>query len=190
VGPTEPGAASATSDARAWATRACAFAVVAALGACVADRPDLIAGDGSLVDDCAPFADLVVEYKPAGGDNQPAAAAQVLGGPDDAGVALVLDTVLTVGFVGLGSVVDLDGVDIGVAVIGTPAEGALASGYLSADGESYAYAGDLGPASTTLDLALAGLSAAAYVRVVGLAGELTIDAIEAVQSSCPAAARR
>jgi hypothetical protein len=163
--------------------------VALALGAaCTAPRPDLIAGDGSLTGDCTPFADLVVEFKPAGGDNDPAAAAAALGPPDDQGVALVADSVLTVRFVGLGAVIEGDGADVGIALVAVPEPGALASGYVSIDGETFEFAGEVGPDGSTLDLAASSLSAASYVRLVGLAGSLAVDAIEAVQTSCPTSA--
>lgn len=164
------------------------FLGVVALAGCTADRPDLVAGDGSVEVPCSPFADLVVEYKPAGGDNDPAAAAATLGAPDDDAVAVGPDTVLTLAFVGLGAVIDADGADVGVAVVGLPADGTVATGYLSADGETFHFAGDLDPDGTTLDLAIAGLASAGYVRLVGLSGELAVDAVEAVQTTCTASA--
>lgn len=160
----------------------------AALAACTADRPDLVAGDGSVVTPCTPFADLVVEYKPGGGDNDPAAAAAALGGPDDAGVAVGPDTVLTVAFVGLGAVIDADGADVGIATVGLPAAGTAVTGYVSDDGETFHYAGDLTADATTLDLALSSVPSAGWVRLVGLSGELAVDAVEALQTTCTASA--
>ncbi len=167
-----------------------AVALGAALlaGACQADLPDLLAGDGALVVPCSPFADLIVEYKPGGGDNDPAAGMAALGGSDGAGVTISVDTVLTVGFVGLGAVIDGEGADLGVAVVAVPEPGTQVTGYTSVDGDTFEYAGDLTAENTTLDLGLlAGTPSASYVRLVGIAGALEVDAIEAVQTTCPTA---
>jgi hypothetical protein len=167
---------------------ALAAALLAVAGACQADLPDLLGGDGSLAVPCSPFADLVIEYKPGGGDNDPAAGMPALGGGDGAGVAITVNTVLTVGFLGLGAVTDGEGADFGIAVVAVPEPDTQVAGYTSVDGETFEYAGDLTAETTTLDLGLlAGTPSASYVRVVGIAGALEIDAIEAIQETCPTA---
>jgi hypothetical protein len=168
--------------------RAAAGSIALILGAaCAADRPDLIAEDGSIDVPCTPFADRVVEYAAGGGANDPEAASDALGAPDDVGVALAPDAVLTVGFLGLGAVTDADGADLGVAVAAEPAADAAAVAYVSSDGAAFTYAATLDAATTTIDLATAGASHAVYLRLVGQAETFSIDAVEAIGASCPAA---
>lgn len=163
---------------------------VAAIGGaagCEADLPRLAGRDAGLDEPCSPFADLIVELKPAGGDNDPAAGMAALGEPDGAGVTITPDTVLTVAFVGLGGFQDAPGPDLGIAVIGAPEPDTEVAGYVSGDGVTFEYAGALGPENTTLDLGLlAGTPTASYVRLVGVgvSGAMTVDSIEAIEATC------
>jgi hypothetical protein len=167
------------------------MALAAAVGGagCTADRPDLLAGDGSIDTPCSTFADLVVEFKPAGGDSDLAAGMPALGPADGAAVSITPDGVLTLAFVGLGAIIDADGDDFAVTVVGTPDTGTTVSAYASTDGESFAYVGDLDADVHTIDLATTAQRSASYLRFIGLAGSLAIDSVEAVQTSCNSPAR-
>jgi hypothetical protein len=176
----------ASCTIRALRAAAPLLATLASTG-CVATVPPLAGEDAGLDTPCTPFADLVIELKPAGGDNDPAAGMPALGPPDGAAVTIATDTILTVGFTGLGAVIDAEGPDLGVAVVGTPSADTLVSAYGSVDGFDFDYLGDLTMANTTLDLRVARDQSASYVRLIGITGALAVDAIEAVQATCPAA---
>jgi len=148
---------------------------------CTADTPALTDKDGSGATPCTPFADKEVAYTQNG---QMADGQSALGAPDDIGVVLAHNDVLTVGFIGLGSVVDAGGDDI--VVHGTGSETAEVTAYLSQDGESFEYAATLTADDRTIDLGDALLRVAIYVQLVGIQGSFTADAFEALQPRCPA----
>lgn len=174
------------SPARAGAARALAALMIAPALGCQADLPRLRADGGGLDAPCTPFVDLVVEHKPAGGDNDPDAAQAVLGEPDAAALEVAADTVLTLAFLGLGAVTDEPGADVGVVVVAAPEAGTLVTGYTSADGVEFDFAGDLTAEATTLDVGLmAGRPSASYVRLVGISGALSVDAVQAIHDRCP-----
>ena len=165
--------------ARAATAAALATAVLWAAG-CKADIPTL-AGDGSVDTQCTPYADLLVSYTPASGGSGSGDAA--LGAPDDTTVVVDTDTVLTVGFIGLGGVVDADGAD--VQVHGTPADSTSVDVYVSADSNSFVFAGTLDNDVTSLDISNSKLSLVLYMQLVGQAGSFAIDSLEALQTPCP-----
>src|SRR5688500_1479127 len=85
---------------------------LALLAGCAAEPAVGVAHDGGLTTPCSPFADLVVEYKRAGGASDLEAAAAALGAPDGEGATVAVDDVLTIAFVGLGAAIDGDGADL------------------------------------------------------------------------------
>lgn len=152
---------------------------LAALG-CNADRPELTDASGGGLP-CSPFADLLVAFTPGtGGPSE--AGASALGAPDGDVVAVGVDASLTVAFVGAGAFTD--GASDDVQIHATASADAQAIAYVSADGASFEFAGDLGPDNLLIDLATASASAVTEVRVVGVAGEVAIDAVEALTIDC------
>lgn len=176
---------------------ACAATFAACLTACKADLPRLTDADGGLGDECTVFADELVAYTPfdeGASDN----GTDALGMPDEVTVTVGPDDVLTVAFLGLGGVEELDTEDElpapDIHVHGTAAAGTEVTVYLSNDAEIYEAAGTVGSATDDdpdrdLDIDLADsvtLTLASYVQLVGVSGELAVDSFEAIQSTCPA----
>jgi hypothetical protein len=167
--------------------RLVATTVLWLLVGCKADLP-VLAGDGSIETECSSFADLLVAYTPAGETGSSEAGERALGAPDGEVVAIDPDAVLVVGFIGLGAVIDAEGDDI--LVHGTAGDEALAAAYVSDDGQTFQFVGDLGPETLALDLATATATVAVYLRIVGIAGVVSVDAVEALQTDCTDPARR
>lgn len=159
-------------------TRAAMVAV--ALAACSADAPQLsdAAADGPA---CSPFADQLVAFTPGTGGPSDAGEA-ALGMPDGAAVTLGVDASLTVRFTGAGALADAEGDDL--MVHATADADAAAVAYVSEDGAEFRFAADLSMDSLTVDLATASASRAEAFRVIGVAGEVAIDAIEALTVDC------
>lgn len=151
-----------------------------ALGACSADAPALsdAAADGPL---CSPFADQLVAFTPGTGGPSDAGEA-ALGPPDGASVTVGVDASLTVRFAGAGALFDADGDDL--TVHATASADAAAVAYVSEDGDEFRFAADLSAEVLTVDLANASASRAEAFRVVGVAGEVAIDAVEALTIDC------
>jgi hypothetical protein len=164
--------------------------------ACKADLPKLTDADDDLGDACTLFADELVLYAPFD-DAVTADGADVLGMPDDVTVPLVPDDVLTIAFIGLGGVEELDTEDElpapDIRVHGTAEPGTEVTVRLSTDGEIYEQAGTVGTPDDVdvdrdLDIDIADgvtLTLASYVQLVGVSGSLSVDAFEAIQSECP-----
>lgn len=131
---------------------------------------------------CSPYADLLVQYTPPGGTNDPSTGKSALGPPDGKTVTLAVDAVLTVGFTSEGGVVDGSGDDI--IVHATAAAGAQASAYVGTRDNELVYAGALTQGALGIDLSNAGVSSAVYVKIVGTANSMDIDALESAASRC------
>ena len=158
------------------------------LAACKAETPPLTDGNGGVDPECTPYADLLVAYTPASGTSPDGEKA--LGPPDSEYVTVATDDVLTVGFVGLGSIED--GVDVGddILVEGTDADGTEVAVNLSIDGVTWEGALPLEGGDTGIDIAdTASLSLVVYVQLVGVSGELTVDAFESLQTDCSTTVR-
>lgn len=172
------------------------LALATAVAACKADTPPLSGKDGTVGDECTPYADQLVAYTPAE-DGNPEDGQLALGAPDDQSVTVATDDLLTVGFVGLGGVQESDedggppGPDI--RVHGTAVEGTEVDAYLSVDGETWETAGTVGNIEDgDLDLDIADtetLSLVVYVQLIGVTGTLAVDAFESLQTTCTTSVR-
>jgi len=173
------------------------LALATAVAACKADTPPLSGKDGTVGDECTPYADQLVAYTPAEGGN-PEDGQLALGAPDDQSVTVATDDLLTVGFVGLGGVQESDedggppGPDI--RVHGTAGDGTDVDVYMSVDGETWQTAGTVGNAleGEDLDLDIAdteSLSLVVYVQLVGVTGALAVDGFESLQTTCTTSVR-
>jgi hypothetical protein len=170
-----------TAGGRAIAP-ALALALVAALAGCKADVPPLSGSDGSVTLPCSTYADTLLAYTPAGGGDSSGGDA-ALGAPDSMTVVVDPNTVLTLGFIGLGGVVEAMGNDI--QVHGTAAADTLVNVYVSADGNEFVFTGTLDDTVDAIDLANSKLSLALYLQLVGQGGSLAVDSVEALQATCP-----
>lgn len=152
--------------------------VVAAIG-CKADLPRLTDASEPLDATCSgPYADLVVDVFPTTLDASPA-----LGAPDAAGVALAPEHVVTLGFIGIGAITDAPGVDLQVHA--TVAAGASGVVRVAATDREFRFVGNLDEAQNEFDLQIPDVNAAVYVRVVGVSGQITVDAVQATHDTCP-----
>jgi hypothetical protein len=169
------------------------LALATGLAACKADTPPLTGQDDDVGDDCTPFADQLVAYTPVAGGS-PVDGELALGAPDEQLVTISTDDVLTIGFVSLGGVEDQeeDGDDIrlhGIAVDGTEV-----NVWMSTDGETWQTAGSAGNFDVGADLDLdisetASLSLVVYLQLVGVTGQLAVDAAESLQTGCSTTVR-
>ncbi len=161
--------------------RAVAIALVTVLGAagCKADLPELSDAKGTLDTKCnGPYADLLLDVSPTSIDGTPA-----LGAPDGASVTLSTNVVVTVGFIGLGGVTEASGPDLRITA--EVPSGASATVYVAGSDMEFERATDLTSSSKDIDLAVAlTIPTAVYVRITGVAGSITLDAVEAVHDTC------
>lgn len=155
--------------------------VAVACFACNADKPSLSDAGGGDALPCSPYADELVAFTPGSGAPSDAGES-ALGPPDGDPVLIDVDASLTVAFLGLGAVIDGEGNDI--VLHATASEDGAAVAYVSDDGEEYRFAADLATDGFDIDLATASASTAAYLRVVGTAGTISIDAVEVVMADC------
>lgn len=155
-----------------------AIAMLAAVG-CKADLPMLTDASRPLDATCTgPYADLVVDVFPTTLD-----ASAALGAPDGVSVALATDHVITVGFIGLGAVTDAPGVDLKVhATFGASASAIVR---VAATDLEFLFTGNLDETTSEFDLQVPDVNAAAYARIIAVAGPVSIDAIEATHDACP-----
>jgi hypothetical protein len=152
---------------------------LAAFG-CNADTPSL--SDGSVDGPpCSPFADQLVAFTPGTGGASDAGEA-ALGPPDDEPVVVGVDASLTLRFAGAGALADDTGDELQIYATATADAAAVA--YVSEDGEEFRFAADLSVDNLLVDLANASASRAEAFRVIGVAGELAIDAVEALTIDC------
>jgi hypothetical protein len=174
-----------------FALAATAFAVTpaVALGGCRADLPTVIDAGEDVVDDCTPYADLLVTYTDATG--APAMGGAALGPPDDTSISIAVNAALEVGFVGLGAVLD-DGEAFGpdIRVHATASAGTEVEVSLSTDGAAWETAGTITDEMLDIEIAnTASLSQATFVQLVGVAGQLSVDALQSLQTGCDTSVR-
>jgi hypothetical protein len=125
------------------------------------------------------YADTLVIFQPSTPGSDPSLGSRALGAADGQSVDVTVDAALTVGFADTGGVIDDPGDDF--RVIATFSSGAQASVYAAdAVGMSFRYAGTIEDGHDTIDLATATLRAAVYLKIVGLSGDVAIDAISAL----------
>lgn len=158
----------------------------AALGAggCKADLPMQLAQDGSGDLPCSEYADQLVTFTNANGEVNSELGAKALGAPDEDTLSLPTNGVLTVGFIGLGGVIQdedtnmtdikvhgsLDGGQVAVFIGGSP-DNLEASGFLNGE-------------TLEIELGNALQRVALYVQLTGISGSATIDALESLQTRC------
>lgn len=144
---------------------------------CKADLPPLTDAQRTLDTRCTgPYADLLVDTFPTSLAN----ATAVLGAPDSSGLSLVPNNVVTVGFIGLGSVTDAPGADL--RIVGTISGSAIVR--VAQREMDFLYAGEINTNMPMVDIQVANVSSALYVRITVVSGSLVIDAIEAVHDRC------
>src|SRR5262245_7518397 len=92
-----------------------------------------------------------------------------LGAPDGLVVTLLVDNVVSVGFIGLGGLTEGSGVDLRIHT--APIDvGASALVRVAQSDQMFRYAGTLDAGHNTFDLGVAMLSSAVYVRVTDTMG--------------------
>jgi hypothetical protein len=150
------------------------------LAACKADVPKLSDALGHLDAVCTgPYADQVVDVYPS----SLASPSAVLGAPDNVSAMLSANDVITVGFIGLGGIPDGSGPDIRVHA--TLDSGASATVRVAGTDMQFVFAGNLTPTSNDIDIQVAMLNEANYVRIIDVTGAISIDAVEAIHAMCP-----
>ena len=159
------------------------FGLMTAGAACKADLPQQVSQDAGVAIPCSIYVDQLVSFNPAGGEGGSELGEKALGPPDSDSIALSTNATLGVAFIGLGSVVDKTGDDL--MVHGALGPGAQVAVYVTFEGGELVFSGYLTPESMTIDLDTASAQAVSFLQLVGLAGEAQIDAIEAIQMSCP-----
>jgi hypothetical protein len=150
--------------------------------ACKAELPQQLADDASGDFPCTTFADLLISYSPPGTEGGSELGLRALGAPDNDSVEILTDAVLSVGFVGLGSVTDLSGADI--RVHGDITAGTEIAVYVASIDGDFVYSGSLVPGEMDVDLSIGTARVASSIQLVGITGQATIDAFEALQTTC------
>ncbi len=160
--------------------------ILVALGTglgCKAELPNQLANDASGDFPCTVFADQLISYNPPGTEGGSELGAKTLGAPDGETVVLAKDAVLTVAFLGLGSIIERDGNDVRVHGMLDP--GAEVVVYVASTDGSFVYSGGLSPETMAIDISVAAARTAASIQLVGISGQATIDAFESLQTTCP-----
>ncbi len=150
--------------------------------ACKAELPEQLANDASEDFPCTTFADLLISYSPPGTEGGSKLGERALGAPNAESVELLPDAVLSVGFVGLGSVTDQNGADI--RVHGTMTTGTEVAVYVASIDGAFEYTGSLVEGEMDVDLSIGTARVASSIQLVGIAGQANIDAFEALQTTC------
>ena len=165
------------------------LALATGLAACKADTPPLTDGNGGIDPECTPYADLLVAYTRAVGGTSPDGE-KALGQPDTESVTVETDDVSTVGFIGLGAVEDGDEVGDDIQLDATAVDGTEVAVNLSLDGETWEEALPLVDGDMGIDIAdTASLSLVVYVQLVGVSGQLAVNAFESLQTACTTSVR-
>jgi hypothetical protein len=152
--------------------------MLATLAACKADLPKLTDAHGVLDGKCAgAFADTLVDRFPSTLD-----APAALGAPDTMSVTLTKDQFFTVAFTGLGAISDASGPDVKINAM-VPS-GAMATVRVADTDMAFKYAGDLTPTNNQIDIAVAFVPAAPYLRITGVTGSVQIESIVAIHDMC------
>jgi hypothetical protein len=156
-----------------------AAVLVVVIAACQADLPQLTDAHGVLDGKCTgPYADSLIDYFPSTLMNP----SNALGAPDNMTVTISANDQITVGFVGLGGVTDANGTDIHVAA--TYDSGAMATVNVAAADMQYAFTGNISSASSDLDIMLSQKPFVLYVRIIGVTGNIQLDAVVATHDMC------
>jgi hypothetical protein len=168
-----------TGRCTALPRRGVAMMIACVLGGCSADLPRLTDAHGTLDGRCkGPYADEVIDTYPTNLAN----AAAILGSPDNSSVTLAANNVITVGFVGLGGVTDANGPDLRLhAMFGSGASGVAR---VAGPDMQFIFAGNLDATTIDVDIAVAMLTYATYLRITVVTGPIDVDAIEAVHDTC------
>lgn len=144
---------------------------------CKADLPPLTDAQRLLDMRCTgPYADLLVDTFPTTLAN----ANAVLGAPDASAVSLAPNNVVTVGFIGIGGITDAQGADL--RIVGTISGSAVVR--VAQSNMDFRYAGEINASMPMIDIAVADITSAVYVRITGVFGSLAIDAVEATHDRC------
>ena len=139
-----------------------------------------LAEDASTDFPCSTYADYLVAYNPAGTEGGSDLGGQALGAPDQEVVPLTPNSTLTLAFLGLGGIVDETGQDL--TVHGT-VDGEVAV-YVGRDETDLVFSGSLNADTLTVDVSVASARTVSFIRLVGIAGDASIDALEALQTPC------
>lgn len=154
--------------------------VACLLSACTANLPALTDASGALDARCVgPFADQLVDSFPTTLAN----ASAVLGAPDTVTATLATNDIITLGFIGLRGITDASGSDLRLHA--TFSQGATGLVRVAGPDMAFVFAGNISDAATEVDIAVAMLESATYVRIVGVTGEIQLDAVEAIHDACP-----
>tara|TARA_R110002096_G_scaffold434832_4_gene658191 strand:- start:28322 stop:28819 length:498 start_codon:yes stop_codon:yes gene_type:complete len=150
---------------------------------CKAELPEQLANDASGDFPCTTFADLLISYNPPGTEGGSALGASALGPPDNDSVQVLTDAVLSVGFVGLGSIINEVGADI--RVHGSLAPGSEIAIYVADTDGEFEYHGALLPNQMDIDLTTGiATRTVSSIQLVGILGQGNIDAFEALLTGC------
>lgn len=153
------------------------LAILFACVGCKADLPPLTDAQSLLDTRCAsPHADMLVDTFPTTLAN----ARAVLGAPDGSAVSLAANNVVTVGFIGIGGITDAQGAD--VRIVATITGSAVVR--VAQSNMDFRYAGEINASMPMIDIAVADITSAVYVRITVISGSLAIDAIEATHDRC------
>ena len=131
---------------------------------------------------CSVYADWVATYTLGGDADANRVAQAALGAPDNSSIPLNMDTVLTVGFLGLGAVTDATGNDI--RVHHTSETNSRIAVFCGDNQDEIPYCGEISPSNTDIDISQGSQNSVLFIRLVGLDGQSQIDAFEALQTTC------
>lgn len=154
-------------------------ALACLLAGCQADLPQLSDAHGQLDGKCTgPYADTLIDFFPS----TLATPTNALGAPDNMAVTISANDQITVGFIGLHGVTDANGADIHVAATYDP--GAMATVRVAQTDMNFRFTGNLSSTQTDLDIQVAMESYAVYVRIIGVQGNIQLDALAAIHDMC------
>ena len=151
---------------------------------CRADvpEPDTVEEGPGEPPTCSIFADLIATYTMGGDPDNGIVAQAALGAPDNSTIPMELDTVLTVGFLGLGAITDRPGNDI--RIHNSSETNARISVFCGDNQDDIPYCGEISPSNTDIDISQGSRNSVIFVSLVGLGGRSEIDAFEALQTVC------
>lgn len=153
-------------------------------GACKADLSEQLRNDSSVSRPCSVYSDQLIAYSPEGGIGGSELGQGAIGAPDGKVVSITTNAVLTVAFLGLGAIEEATGDDIRIhGSVGADAEIAV---FLGFGDDDLVFGGSLQSGDLDIDIATGFLRIVSYIQFVGISGEASIDAIEALQTQCPA----
>ncbi len=150
---------------------------------CKAKLPNQLASDSGVAIGCTIYADQLIAFNPPGGEGGSDDGNMALGAPDGVGVPMSTNAVLTVAFLGLGSMVDQSGDDL--LIHGTLAADAEIAVYVGFGEGPKEFSGGLTGTKSGIDFEIATARSVSYIELVGISGSGTIDAFESLQTACP-----